>query len=234
VTKAQIIERHERQRRQLLEDCQRRKQARDRELEKSRQPVPAWRKALDERETPPHEPQQPPRCYPDQTGWKRNTVPMAGLKIGKLLVIREADDQSKGKPKRWLCICQCGTAKSINGAHLRNGSIISCGCHRRTRRAPSATHGLSTHPLYKVWLGMRSRCENPNQPNFRWYGAKGIQVRTPWRKPEHFIDWALQNGWKPGLVIDRIDPNAHYEPRNCRFITPSENSRRIASKRWRS
>ena len=36
-------------------------------------------------------------------------------------------------------------------------------------------------------------------------------------------DWAKEQGYEPGLTIDRIDPDADYRPANCRWITAREN-----------
>lgn len=41
--------------------------------------------------------------------------------------------------------------------------------------------------------------------------------------PKTFIDWALSQGAKPGLEIDRINNNGNYEPGNCRLVTKRQN-----------
>ena len=46
-----------------------------------------------------------------------------------------------------------------------------------------------------------------------------------------FKKWALENGYQKGLAIDRINPNDDYKPSNCRFITVSENSKRVIHKK---
>jgi len=83
----------------------------------------------------------------------------------------------------------------------------------------------SSHPLYRVWHDMCSRCENPKRDYYQRYGGRGIIVCQEWRRnPGEFITWALNNGWRPGLWIDRIDNDGHYTPRNVRFITPRQNT----------
>ena len=34
-------------------------------------------------------------------------------------------------------------------------------------------------------------------------------------------NWALKNGWKPGLTLDRINGAKGYFPLNCRWTTPA-------------
>ncbi len=74
---------------------------------------------------------------------------------------------------------------------------------------------------------MISRCENPNEPSFKKYGAKGVSVCPEWRGSfEAFRDWALANGYRDDLTIDRFPDNAgNYEPGNCRWATYSEQNR---------
>jgi hypothetical protein len=73
---------------------------------------------------------------------------------------------------------------------------------------------------------MIRRCEGRNRSNFHYYGGRGIIVCKEWRLSFGlFKTWALANGWKPGLLLDRIDNNRNYEPGNCRFVTASESAR---------
>lgn len=86
--------------------------------------------------------------------------------------------------------------------------------------------GFSKHKAYKVLMGMRSRCYNKNSKSYKDYGRKGIKVCDEWlREAKVFVDWALANGWREGLTIDRIDNKGNYEPNNCRFVSKAEQAR---------
>lgn len=80
------------------------------------------------------------------------------------------------------------------------------------------------HPIYKVWINIKSRCDDPNNPSFRYYGGRGITVCSRWRGPDGFHAFLQDMGPKPTPqhTIDRIDSNRDYEPGNCRWATPKQ------------
>ena len=85
-------------------------------------------------------------------------------------------------------------------------------------------HGMSKHPLFNIWTLMVARCHRKYATSYKIYGAKGITVCKEWREStKAFFDWALANGYKKGLQIDRIDNLKGYSPDNCRFVTVKEN-----------
>lgn len=88
-------------------------------------------------------------------------------------------------------------------------------------------HGMTNTRLMNIWKNMKQRCNNPKNPAYNNYGAKGIKVCKEWEESSaEFFKWALSNGYTDDLTIDRIDSTGNYEPSNCRWIPLSENSRR--------
>lgn len=77
--------------------------------------------------------------------------------------------------------------------------------------------------LYWAWKAMKQRCLNPKCKAYRNYGARGIRVCEEWLEFEPFIKWAVLNGHRKGLELDRIDNNSDYSPHNCRWVSRKEN-----------
>ena len=91
---------------------------------------------------------------------------------------------------------------------------------------PNWKHGFRYHPLYSVFYSMYDRCYNKKCNDYKFYGERGIDICQLWiNSPRLFIEWSLDNGWKKGLEIDRIDNDKGYSDKNCRFVTHKENSR---------
>ena len=82
---------------------------------------------------------------------------------------------------------------------------------------------------------MKQRCHNNKMKDMRTrlsYIDKGIIVCDEWRNDfNSFEQWAISNGYKEDLTIDRIDSNGNYEPSNCRWISKSENSKKACDER---
>lgn len=90
------------------------------------------------------------------------------------------------------------------------------------------TGKISDTKIYGVWQGMKGRCYYPNHKHYKNYGGRGITICDKWLNDScAFISWALENGYKEGLTIDRIDNNKGYSPDNCRWITNKENCRNM-------
>lgn len=158
---------------------------------------------------------------------KRKFFLETGTKFGKLRIMNEIESIKYGKRKyrRFLCECICGNERIVLLDNLISGKTKSCGCLSVIKNKQRATHGLSHHPLYSVWCGMKRRCNNPNEEKYPRYGGRGIKVCKEWKEDfKKFYDWAIENGYKKGLQIDRIDNDGNYEPSNCKWETVQKNT----------
>ena len=141
---------------------------------------------------------------------------LTGKRFGNLVVIAMSDERFHRQVK-WVCKCDCGNIKNIASHKLSTGEIKSCGCMQYVR-----THGLTGTRLYRIWQSMKNRCGNPNVPCYKYYGGISISVCAEWLHFETFYEWAMQNGYRDDLTIDRMDYDGNYEPSNCRWATWKE------------
>lgn len=144
-------------------------------------------------------------------------IDLTGQRFGRLTVVGFERQGGRGH-SYWRCKCDCGGYTIARGSHMKAGNVTSCGCVPAHK-----THGESRTRLYVIWNNMKQRCGNPNSIEYHLYGGRGISVCDEWQSSyEAFRDWALANGYKSGLSIDRKENDGPYCPDNCRWATARE------------
>ena len=114
-----------------------------------------------------------------------------------------------------LCKCPiCGQLFSMQRSHFYRGSN-GCKC-----RLPISER------LYSIWINIKTRCNNPNSTNSKYYYNKGITICEEWSSNyKVFESWSLSSGYNDSLTIDRIDNSLGYCPSNCRWVSYYEQNR---------
>lgn len=117
-------------------------------------------------------------------------------------------------------LCNCGQTIILR-SDSKSTACGQQGCTETTLRR----HGKSHTRLYNIWSGMRDRCIN-NHKSATTYKERGIVICKEWDEFVVFETWALANGYKDTLTIDRIKIDKNYSPDNCEWVTRSENTKR--------
>lgn len=148
-------------------------------------------------------------------------VDLTGQRFGKLTVIEQVEHHrtSGGYSKvQWKCQCDCGNIVTVLADSLKSGNTKACGCESRSGLEKRTTHGKSKDRLYRIWQGMRNRCNLSTNKYYHNYGGRGISVCAEWNDSfEDFYEWAIKNGYNENLTLDRRDNNGNYEPSNCHW-----------------
>jgi hypothetical protein len=163
-----------------------------------------------------------------------------GQRFGRLVVIGAAPSDSRARA-RWLCLCDCGTEKTVGVGNLTSGKTQSCGCLMSEVNSKKATQRNLVHghnlaekqsPTWHSWRSMIKRCCSPGHNSFPRYGGRGITICDRWRNS--FVEFLADMGERPpGKTLDRINVHGNYEPSNCRWATASEQQNNRADNRAR-
>lgn len=163
-------------------------------------------------------------------------------KFGILAIRHAVDEHDKWIPwspyaDRFYCDCKCGNELVVWRSLLLNNVQLDCGMCR-CRRRDGKFHVRKNHHVrhtkkkdgtrkvfasgeFNTWSQMLNRCSNPRHHAYDNYGGRGIRVCARWREggtAQGFPNFLKDMGPRPfGKTLDRINPQGHYEPTNCRW-----------------
>ena len=139
------------------------------------------------------------------------TLNLVGTKIGRLTVVAKTSERS-GKSIMWQCHCLCGNTNAVIAARdLLHSNRKGCGACNDAK-----------HPLYSIWRGIITRCEDTNSPSYKDYGGRGITICTRWRNEFLFFVQDVEERKSIFFSLDRKDVNGNYEPGNVRWADAVE------------
>lgn len=146
---------------------------------------------------------------------------IAGMKFGKLSVMERGAKNSQGH-YLWTCVCDCGKQVGVWGTNLVAGKSRSCGCLvSETNRK----HGESGTLMYHRWANIKARCHNPNNRDYKHYGARGVTMCDMWL--DDYLQFKKDMGQIPSIyhTVERKDNDIGYTPTNCKWATRLEQSK---------
>lgn len=149
-----------------------------------------------------------------------NPIDLTGQRFGRLTAIYLKET---GRRRKWHCVCDCGDNAVVNSDNLRSGNstqCVRCRC-RNAKGTPKHGHRLSdseTSRTYRTWQAMRRRVGGNGKPDYA-----GVDMDPRWAKFEAFL---ADMGERPdGMTIDRKDNALGYWKHNCRWASPTEQTR---------
>lgn len=167
-----------------------------------------------------------------ETSWqlqplRAGMTDVTGKRQGRMVVLGFIGQQGEGKRKvdYWICKCDCGNHFSVPRPALCPGKpTLSCGCLVEELRGKSTLkHGKSGTKTFKIFHGMRARCNIPSATHFENYGGRGIKVCERWSGDHGFQNFLSDMGeCPPEHSIERRDPNGDYTPDNCFWMLKSK------------
>lgn len=155
----------------------------------------------------------------------KNIQDLTGQKFGRLTAIKKIAHIKNRSI--WECKCECGNKVNVSISNLKNGNTKSCGClHKEKTSNANSKHKLTNSRIYNIWSSMKQRCFYDKYKEYNNYGGRGITICQEWLDDfMNFYNWAMANGYRDDLTIDRIDVNGDYCSENCHWIQLEEQAR---------
>lgn len=112
--------------------------------------------------------------------------------------------------------CACGKAFLAPRGRVNSGKRKTCGC-KIGINTPALKHGKRHSAEYRTWRSMKTRCLDAGSKDYSRYGARGIVIHPEWQSSFEAFFAYMGPKPRPGMSIDRIDPDGNYIPGNVRW-----------------
>lgn len=143
----------------------------------------------------------------------------AGDVYGRLTIICEVEKHvyPSGETRRkFLAQCSCGSGpKTYLFNQLTTGKTKSCGCADIERKTK---HGMYNSRAYQCWADMKTRCDNPENKYYDYYGGRGITYCDKWKTFDGFWE-DMKETYSDELTLNRRDNDGIYCKENCEWDT---------------
>ncbi len=191
-------------------------------------------------------------CLRDEAVSARRRINRIGRQFGRLTVLVQVGFDKHGNALWEVeCSCPAKTRKVVCGTTLVSGNAMSCGCLRdevattrlmamhpnqKGENHPNFKHGHAMRTggsrTWNTWQAMINRCTQENHIGWSYYGGAGITVCTRWLGEHGFETFLADMGERPAnTTIGRFGDIGNYEPGNCAWQTPKEQSAEQKKKR---
>ena len=104
----------------------------------------------------------------------KRAVDRRGQRSGKLFILYRHNENSKNNIAQWVCRCDCGTELVVRSDLLEAQEKTCCGCGTKEKLSRARTkHGLYGTRIYRIWCGLKTRCNNPKARDRKYYQDSG-------------------------------------------------------------
>lgn len=143
-----------------------------------------------------------------------------GLKQGTYKVIDIKPSLYSGSVV-WVLMCSCGRKIEVYATDFLKGIVEKCGCNgvsiedNSDRYELLSTDNIKLNRIYRMMI---KRCYDVTSKEYDRYGRKGVVVCESWRNNrEEFINWAVNNGYRPWLRLRLLKGSKEFNSENCYF-----------------
>jgi hypothetical protein len=144
-------------------------------------------------------------------------------------------EYSTGRKSLALIKCFCDKEFTVVLAAVISGNTKSCGCvSLKGKDNPFFKHGLTNTREHNIWKGIKSRCDNPNVDDYKYYGGRGVSYCEEWKDFLAFLKWWNTQPLKDeeNITVDRIDNTKDYCPNNCQLLSHRDNCLKQSQVKW--